>query len=74
MSKLMGKQTGDHLIPVHPSANFRHGRMAGIDPDGGVICTSSIAVFRCPIDVHMDSAVIPIPFCLCRSHILEMTR
>ena len=69
----MSKQAGDHLIPVHASANFRHRRMAGIDLDRCVVRTSAVSVLGCPVDIHVDTPVIPIPFCLGCSHILKMS-
>ena len=68
----MSEQTGDHLVPVHTPANLCHGRMAGIDLNRRIVRTCSVPVLGRPIDIHVDTPIIPIAFGLRCSHIFEM--
>ena len=72
MAQFVGEQATDHFITIHTSPDLRDGRMTGIDPNGCIIGAGTVVVFRVPIDVNVDTSIIPVSFRLRCSNVFEV--
>ena len=73
MSEFVSKQSRHNIVAVFSAFCFGYKLVSTVYADKLVICAGNAAVFRVPIQIDADTAIVFIPFCLCRCNVFKMS-